>query len=116
MIDGGVTPPAMVQAVLCDAAHRGRAHRYVCDRLKLPIRARLELFAQVCEAVQHSHMRGVIHRDLKPSNILVCTDESGGGKARPVVIDFGVAEASGGHALTAQTLFTDRGVLIGTPE
>lgn len=47
--------------------------------------ARIELFIDVCEAVQHGHQRGVIHRDLKPSNVLV--DPSG----RPKVIDFGVA-------------------------
>ena len=37
----------------------------------LPLRARLELFCTVCDAVQHGHQKGVIHRDLKPGNILV---------------------------------------------
>src|SRR5262249_37162394 len=42
-----------------------------CDKHKLSIRERLELFAQVCTGVQHAHTKGIIHRDLKPSNILV---------------------------------------------
>lgn len=51
----------------------------------LDIRARLELLAKVCEAVQHAHENGVVHRDLKPANILV--DPTG----QPKVLDFGVA-------------------------
>jgi len=42
-----------------------------CDQQKLPTRERLDLFIQVCSAIQHAHQKGIIHRDLKPSNILV---------------------------------------------
>ncbi|MEX0610528.1 MAG: serine/threonine-protein kinase, partial [Pirellulales bacterium] len=42
-----------------------------CDEKHLPLRARLELFVQVCQAVQHAHQKGVIHRDIKPNNVLV---------------------------------------------
>ena len=60
-----------------------------CDEQRLPIEARLELFLQVCAAVQHAHQSGVIHRDLKPGNILVHDED--GPKAK--VIDFGLAKA-----------------------
>jgi len=86
-------------------------HDY-CSEHKLDIRSRLELFAEVCEAVHHAHQKGIIHRDLKPGNILVGTD--GGPKARPKIIDFGVAKATG-QQLTDLTMFTQIGQLIGTP-
>jgi len=84
-----------------------------CDAQRLTVERRLELFGAVCDAVQHAHMKGIIHRDLKPSNILVAVAESGA--ARPVVIDFGVAKALAGR-LTDQTIYTEQGALIGTPE
>lgn len=61
-----------------------------CDAFELPLRRRLCLFLQVCEAVQHSHQRGIIHRDLKPSNVLMSSDDV---DAVPKVIDFGTAKA-----------------------
>src|SRR5688572_10387539 len=42
-----------------------------CDQHQLTPRQRLELFADVCHAVQHAHQKGIIHRDIKPSNVLV---------------------------------------------
>ena len=42
-----------------------------CDQNNLATRKRLELFIQVCQAIQHAHQKGIIHRDIKPSNILV---------------------------------------------
>ena len=83
-----------------------------CDNHKLNTRGRLELFMRVCEAVQHAHQKAIIHRDLKPSNILVTEID---GKAAPKVIDFGVAKALT-HKLTADTMFTRVGAMIGTPE
>lgn len=71
------------------------------------VNARLELVAQVCDAVQHAHQRGIIHRDLKPANIIV--DDAG----HPKVLDFGVARATDGD-LQVTTLRTDLGQLIGT--
>src|SRR5262249_42857316 len=63
-----------------------------CDDKHLSVRERLELFGDVCRAVQHAHQKGIIHRDLKPSNILVATFD---GKPVVKVIDFGVAKATG---------------------
>src|SRR5262249_28388012 len=42
-----------------------------CDQNQVPIRARLELFLHICQAVQHAHHKGIIHRDLKPTNVMV---------------------------------------------
>jgi serine/threonine protein kinase/tetratricopeptide (TPR) repeat protein len=83
-----------------------------CDQHKLSPRARLELFVQVCQAVQHAHTKGIIHRDLKPSNVLVALYD---GQAVPKVIDFGVAKATG-QKLTEHTMFTGFGDVIGTLE
>jgi len=83
-----------------------------CDRQRLTTRERLELFQQVCDGVQHAHQKAIIHRDLKPSNVLVSYRD---GKATPKIIDFGVAKAIE-HRLTEKTLYTEMGVLIGTPE
>ena len=83
-----------------------------CDRRQLSNVERLELFVQICEGVQHAHQKGIIHRDLKPSNVLVATE---GGRATPKIIDFGIAKATS-QRLTERTLFTERGLLIGTPE
>ncbi len=83
-----------------------------CDTHKLSMTARLELFTQVCEGVQHAHQKAIIHRDLKPSNILVSLVD---GKAQPKIIDFGIAKATG-YRLTEKTLFTEVGAIIGTLE
>lgn len=82
-----------------------------CDNADLSMRQRLELFLQVCQAVQHAHQKGVIHRDLKPSNVLVAMHDT-----VPVVkvIDFGVAKAIG-QQLTDGTVYTGFSQLVGTP-
>jgi serine/threonine protein kinase len=84
-----------------------------CDRHSLPISARLGLFVQVCDAVQHAHQKGIIHRDIKPSNILVAIGSDG--KPVPKVIDFGIAKAINDLPLTDKTIFTAFDILIGTP-
>ena len=81
-----------------------------CDKNHLTIDERLELFAQVCQAVQHAHGKGIIHRDLKPSNILVGTQD---GRPLAKVIDFGIAKATSAK-LTDKTLFTEHQQVIGT--
>jgi serine/threonine protein kinase len=83
-----------------------------CDNHRLNTRERLELFVHVCEGVQHAHQKAVIHRDLKPTNILVAEVD---GRPAPKIIDFGVAKALT-RKLTAETMFTGVGVVVGTPE
>jgi len=83
-----------------------------CDEAKLSTRERLDLFVQVCAAIQHAHQKGIIHRDLKPSNILVTIND---GVPLPKVIDFGIAKATTGQRLTDKTLFTAYEQFIGTP-
>ena len=82
-----------------------------CDQNNLPLDDRLELFVQVCQAVQHAHQKGVIHRDIKPSNVLVTLTTA---SPVPKVIDFGIAKATN-QRLTDKTLFTDFASIIGTP-
>jgi len=82
-----------------------------CDDNHLPPEERLELFIQVCNALQHAHQKGIIHRDLKPSNVMVTMRD---GHPVPKVIDFGVAKATS-QTLTERTLFTAYGQMIGTP-
>jgi eukaryotic-like serine/threonine-protein kinase len=82
-----------------------------CDQNNLSTQARLDLFMQVCRAVQHAHQKGIIHRDIKPSNILVTMTD---GIPTPKVIDFGIAKATQGK-LTDDTVFTAFEQFIGTP-
>ena len=77
------------------------------DAKNLGTRERLELFVQVCDAVQHGHLKGIVHRDLKPGNILV------GSSGRPRIIDFGVARSTDSD-MAVTTLQTDVGQLVGT--
>jgi len=82
-----------------------------CDEHKLSVPERLNLFMQICGAVQHAHQKGIIHRDLKPTNILVELHDD---KPVPKVIDFGLAKALSGQPLTEHTLFTGFGTVAGT--
>ncbi len=83
-----------------------------CDQQKLSTRQRLDLFIQVCQAVQHAHQKGIIHRDIKPSNILVTEQD---GAPTPKIIDFGIAKATTDQRLTDKTLFTAFEQFLGTP-
>ena len=113
VLDGGATdsgrPYFVMEYVVGDSVIK------FADAHRLDITARLELFSQVCQAVQHAHQKGIIHRDLKPGNILASMVD---GKPFARVIDFGIAKATGaaGGALTDKTLFTEHRQVMGTPE
>lgn len=109
VLDAGTTPggrPFFVMELV-----RGQPFNSYCDERHLSTRDRLQLFIQVCLAVQHAHQKGVIHRDLKSSNILVCDTDEG---PQPKVIDFGIAKAVS-QPLTDDSLMTQAGQFIGTP-
>jgi len=109
VFDGGVTQAGRPYFVM--ELVKGIPITDYCDRQSLPMAERLQLFMQVCHAVQHAHQKGIIHRDLKPGNILVTLID---GKPVPKIIDFGVAKALG-RQLTEKTLFTAFEQIIGTP-
>ncbi len=110
VFDGGATPQGRPYFAM--EYVRGEPITTYCDRHRLNTSERLELFTQVCEGVQHAHQKGIIHRDLKPSNVLVTILDD---HPVPKIIDFGVAKATAQN-LTERTLFTELGVLVGTPE
>ena len=109
VLDGGATESGRPYFVM--ELVSGLPITQFCDDANLSTRERLELFLDVCSAVQHAHQKGIIHRDLKPSNVLVTLY---GDKPVPKVIDFGVAKATQGR-LTEKTLFTQFQQFIGTP-
>jgi WD40 repeat protein len=109
VLDGGATESGRPYFVM--ELVPGLPITQFCDESSLPTRDRLELFLEVCSAIQHAHQKGIIHRDIKPSNILVTLH---GDKPVPKVIDFGVAKATQGR-LTDKTLFTQFQQFIGTP-
>ncbi len=110
VFDAGATPEGRPYFVM--EYVRGEGIASYCNKHKLSIPSRIDLFLQVCDGVQHAHQKGIIHRDLKPSNILVTVQDD---RPVPKIIDFGVAKAITQH-LTDRTLYTEQGVLIGTPE
>ena len=83
-----------------------------CDEHRLPVLDRLNLFLQVCAAIQHAHQKGVIHRDIKPSNVLVGHVDD---RLAVKVIDFGIAKALQ-PVSDDDVLLTQTGTIVGTPE
>ncbi len=111
VLDGGLTPQGRPYFAM--EYVKGDTITDYCDARRLSLRDRLRLFEKACEAVQHAHLKGLIHRDIKPTNVLAFDSE--GGEPDLKVIDFGVAKAVS-QPMTAKTLFTELGQMIGTPE
>jgi serine/threonine protein kinase len=109
IFDGGATATGRPYFVM--ELVRGVSITEYCDAQRLPAAKRLELFTQVCRAIQHAHQKGIIHRDIKPSNILVTLHD---GVPVPKVIDFGIAKATQAE-LTEKTVYTQFQHFIGTP-
>jgi eukaryotic-like serine/threonine-protein kinase len=109
VFDGGTTPAGRPYFVM--ELVRGVQITEYCDQSRLTAHERLALFIQVCQAVQHAHLKGIIHRDIKPSNVLVTMHD---GIAIAKVIDFGIAKATQGR-LSDQTALTVMDQFIGTP-
>ncbi len=87
LIDGGTTDDGTPYLVL--EYVEGRPFDRWCDEQRLTVEQRLELFREVCSAVQSAHRNLVVHRDLKPANILVTAD------GHPKLLDFGIAKLLG---------------------
>jgi len=109
VLDGGATDAGRPYFVM--ELVRGIPITQYCDQARLSTSDRLNLFLEVCSAIEHAHQKGIIHRDIKPSNILVTLH---GDKPVPKIIDFGIAKAIQ-QPLTDKTLFTQFQQFVGTP-
>ncbi len=110
LLDAGIAPdgrPFFVMELV-----EGPTLAHYCRRHGLPLRARIELFLLVLDAVQHAHQKAVVHRDLSANNVLVADR---GGAPQPKIIDFGIAKSLRDPFLLGGAL-TMHGTLLGTPE
>lgn len=105
LLDGGITSDGLPYLVM--EYVEGEPLDAYCHSRRLPLRARLDLFLHVCEAVRHAHGSLIVHRDLKPQNILVSTDH------QIKLLDFGIAKlldetGSGEATATTNVVLTPR--------
>ena len=110
VLDGGATDQGRPYFVM--ELVQGVPINEFCNREKLTTLERVQLIAEVCDAIQHAHQKAVLHCDLKPSNILVSMVD---GKPFPQIIDFGVA-----RPILSSTMERDSNAvmpgIVGTPE
>lgn len=108
LLDGGTTEEGIPYLVM--ELIEGEPITDYCDRHRLGLDARLQLFLVTCSAVQYAHQRAVIHRDLKPSNVLVTADGT------PKLLDFGIAKILESGAVPVRGDLTVNAVRLLTPD
>jgi eukaryotic-like serine/threonine-protein kinase len=108
LLDGGATQEGLSYFVM--EYIEGDPIIEFCDSRKMPVRRRLELFRQVCGAVQFAHQNLIVHRDLKPGNILVTPD------GQPKLLDFGIAKVINPNLAGYTVPMTQADVRVMTPE
>ncbi|HEY0686059.1 MAG TPA: serine/threonine-protein kinase [Steroidobacter sp.] len=108
LLDAGETEEHQPYLVM-EYVHGETVDQY-CDRKQLDLRARLELFLEVCGAVQYAHQNLIVHRDIKPANILVT------GEGEPKLLDFGIAKLLDASDLTKPSDLTRMNDRLLTPE
>jgi serine/threonine protein kinase len=111
LLEAGATPEGRPYFVMEHVD--GRDIIKHCDEERLTIEERLGLFVRACTAIRHAHEKNIIHRDIKPSNMLVTTNARD--HPEPKIIDFGIAKAMS-QEMTGETILTQAGALVGTPE
>jgi eukaryotic-like serine/threonine-protein kinase len=108
LLDAGETEAHQPYLVM-EYIHGEGVDRY-CDRNRLDVRARLELFLKICSAVQYAHQNLIVHRDIKPANILVTAD------GVPKLLDFGIAKLLHATDVTQASELTRVNDRLLTPE
>jgi serine/threonine protein kinase/tetratricopeptide (TPR) repeat protein len=108
LLDGGTTSDGLPYFAM--EFVEGQPITEYCDARHLDTTARLQLFRQVCSAVQYAHQNLIVHRDIKPANVFVTKDGT------PKLLDFGIAKLLNpelaGHTLVP----TAAGLQMMTPE
>jgi eukaryotic-like serine/threonine-protein kinase len=106
LYDGGCTEdgrPYLVMELI-----EGTPVDEYCDRNRLTVDQRLDLFRRICAAVQYAHQNLLVHRDLKPGNILVTAE------GEPKLLDFGIAKRLA-REKTVDSRMTQTGLRMLTP-
>src|SRR5882672_10369341 len=107
LLDGGTTVDGLPYFVMEHV--EGETIIHYCDQHRLHTLERLNLFRQVCSAVQFAHQNLIVHRDLKPSNIIVTEDGT------PKLLDFGIAKLLSSDWSSSVVVTETIGALL-TPE